>query len=641
MEYKSVNEYLLALSDELKYMSPKDATKVLKFYENKISVALDYGEKEEAVLNSLPTPEEVAKEAYESHGIKYLELKKKQYKRKQTFRKIFDVILSIMALIAFGVVTYLVGFQIIKKINLISLLSSTKNSLITILGVIFLIISILILFIYVIDLFIIILEFLCESYIPIKDTDKKRKILSFNITTLVNELFKKEKVILKAGLISLIICVVFLITSFATKGYVYNSLMDKTSYLETINIDNSISNLTIKSDILNLEIKNTIDSFISYEYNYEFKHEFNQTINSDSLIIDIPTSESFDILDLLKEPTQSIVLYIPEASSINLNIESDKLNLVIDRVSINDLTIKSDINIECVISNCTISRLDATCNNAKFGLVTSNISTFNYEVSKGQLLIEDETIISDALINNKSSIINLTKSTITNLIINNTSGTVSLEEVKCDVLTFNTKTSTSTIDYCLFKDATFDIYNTCSLTLEHSIVENKIDAKVSSEAYFITDYVMCPDIEVNATSGYIFLNRVGIDYIQKEYTNTTFNMSSNVSIYNESNSSKTEVNECKLDELYINSTMGYVLVLDSDITKGTLSLNSVNICDLENNIGGTIFLYLKTIGSSISLKNNLDTSVLYKVIKWDELSCARLSSEDSVNLDTSEATNNE
>ena len=45
MEFKTQEEYLLALAEALKYLNPKDATKVLQYYQTRITNAIDYGEK--------------------------------------------------------------------------------------------------------------------------------------------------------------------------------------------------------------------------------------------------------------------------------------------------------------------------------------------------------------------------------------------------------------------------------------------------------------------------------------------------------------------------------------------------------------------------------------------------------------------
>ena len=39
-----LEEFLLELETELQYLKPKDASEVLKYYRDRINIALDYGE---------------------------------------------------------------------------------------------------------------------------------------------------------------------------------------------------------------------------------------------------------------------------------------------------------------------------------------------------------------------------------------------------------------------------------------------------------------------------------------------------------------------------------------------------------------------------------------------------------------------
>ena len=71
-------EFLSQLIEELKYLKPKDANEVVKFYQQKIAVALDYGEKEEKIIASFPTPKKIAEDIYKTKGIAYIDLRKKE-----------------------------------------------------------------------------------------------------------------------------------------------------------------------------------------------------------------------------------------------------------------------------------------------------------------------------------------------------------------------------------------------------------------------------------------------------------------------------------------------------------------------------------------------------------------------------------
>ena len=90
MEYKTQEEYLLALAEAIKYLNPKDATKVLQYYQTRITSSIEYGENEADVIRKLPSVDQVAKETYESHGVNYLELRKIQLRRKKIFTNIIN-----------------------------------------------------------------------------------------------------------------------------------------------------------------------------------------------------------------------------------------------------------------------------------------------------------------------------------------------------------------------------------------------------------------------------------------------------------------------------------------------------------------------------------------------------------------------
>jgi uncharacterized membrane protein len=104
MEYKTQEEYLLALAEAIKYLNPKDATKVLQYYQTRITSSIEYGEKEADVIRKLPSVDQVAKETYESHGVNYLELRKIQLRRKKIVTNIINTAISILVFISFFVV---------------------------------------------------------------------------------------------------------------------------------------------------------------------------------------------------------------------------------------------------------------------------------------------------------------------------------------------------------------------------------------------------------------------------------------------------------------------------------------------------------------------------------------------------------
>ena len=109
-----LEEFLLELETELQYLKPKDASEVLKYYRDRINIALDYGETIEHILAKLPTPQKIAAETYKSKGTDFLNIRKKQLRKKQIVNAIFSSILLFIMVVAFFAISF---FLITSKIG--------------------------------------------------------------------------------------------------------------------------------------------------------------------------------------------------------------------------------------------------------------------------------------------------------------------------------------------------------------------------------------------------------------------------------------------------------------------------------------------------------------------------------------------
>ena len=197
MEYKTQEEYLLALAEAIKYLNPKDATKVLQYYQTRITTSIEYGENEVDVIRKLPSVDQVAKETYESHGVNYLELRKIQLRRKKIVTNIINTAISILVFISFFVVMFLIFKSFGNMFALLANIFTTSNlldKLITSVAVISYIAVIILLTIYIVDLFIIILSFFLGDVIKLKNEDLQRKIVNFTISGLIEDKTNHKKV---------------------------------------------------------------------------------------------------------------------------------------------------------------------------------------------------------------------------------------------------------------------------------------------------------------------------------------------------------------------------------------------------------------------------------------------------------------
>ena len=68
----SVNEFLIALYEELKYLPKKKREQIINLYRDKMNLMLDTGEPELKVVSSFKSPKELADQIYNEEGIDYL-----------------------------------------------------------------------------------------------------------------------------------------------------------------------------------------------------------------------------------------------------------------------------------------------------------------------------------------------------------------------------------------------------------------------------------------------------------------------------------------------------------------------------------------------------------------------------------------
>ena len=116
-----INEFLTELEQELIYLKPKDAGDVLKFYRDKINIAMDYEADEDKIIASFPSPKKIAEDIYKSKGKDYLNKRKKQIKSSSKIKAILSGLLVLaMVLFVFTITVFAVS-SIIQLFKLFGL----------------------------------------------------------------------------------------------------------------------------------------------------------------------------------------------------------------------------------------------------------------------------------------------------------------------------------------------------------------------------------------------------------------------------------------------------------------------------------------------------------------------------------------
>ena len=652
MEYKTQEEYLLALADAIKYLNPKDATKVLQYYQTRITNAIEYGEKEEDVIRRLPDVETVAKETYESHGVNYLEMRKKQLKRKQIINNIVGVIISVILLAVFFVIMFLVAQTII---NMGTLLVKTFQSgkgidkIITPAAIILYILCELLLMVYVVDLFIIMIFNFIGPVIKMKDESKHRKIFSFTLTGLIEEKTNHQKIQPKLIVSIIVLFLICLGVSYSQKGYFKNSLENIPSNTTTYEIEENITDISLSGFNGNIYLKLSEDNKLYIEHQYEFEHPFNVTPIDSKLDIKLELTKAYDILNFLTEPTQNVIIYLPINNNIeNVNVTID--NGIVDFQDIHNQNIDVFVKIESKgtlsASSTTLNSLTLEGNNIAFGVADTTIGTLSITTNSGQTLIQQNSNIANLNINNGVAHVRLENSSINNVTITNGSGPVYCKNLTGSSFNLITKASTNDLVRTMYEKYDFNVTNAGILTLTEVICknqqaektdENKI--KVNATSSNLSFKYVKGDIAIIGQKNFIYLEGIGNDVasenIQEEnnFYNSVIDCTSSVICENSGKTSKIEVVNSKLSSANFTQNQGFFIYKNTYATESVINCSGCTTIDLIDLSGITCNLYLSKIETSVIIDAEENTGLNYILKNTDTISFAKIyRNEETVNF---------
>ena len=602
-------EFLSQLIEELKYLKPKDANEIVKFYQQKINTALDYGEKEEKIIASFPTPKKIAEDIYKTKGIAYIDLRKKEMKRQSVFNFVGAIIISLIITLIFSYVTYLFTSM---SINLFNIIFQT-NSFVILDKITLIITSILILlielvvYIYFIDLcYSMIMYFISGPFYQLKNKNISEKITGFTISGFLNKITKQEKLLIKIAIVLVFITLISGITNYATKGYLYRSGANIASTKEEYVVSNkninkikyngSLANFTITSD-------DTVED-ITILYYHEFKHDFK--LNEDNNILEISFSDNknLDLLNLLKEPTQVVVIKIPttyQLVDIELSIIESNINII--SANLNNVKIINNVG-TYQIYDSTIQSLDiktnkgtlkTTSENEKYLNTSNDINNLKIDILDGTVELYNIIGVEGKIINStaKFDINNLKYD---NLTINSSAGELALNKLQvANELIYETKSTMCTIVNSKINKAQTKVVATSSLTINNTIISEEISSTITG-SYFILEFVKTPSIKItSASSSTIYLYNLS-EKIEKPQSDINIeyndlNILPSINIADSENSKIAIYNNCIVDKEQDDKTykeldqdLTNIKALTIEQTKGTISIKESKITDMNLNL---------------------------------------------------------
>lgn len=148
---------------------------------------------------NFPLLKKLQAETYKSKGTDFLNIRKKQLRKKQIVNAIFSSILLFIMVVAFFAISFFLITSIVRLFNLV-IASFQMNTWIDKITLFFLVVSyifiIIIAMIYIFDLFYIIgMHFLQYVLDALNKQEKEYKFMDFTISGSLENTFKKKKIL--------------------------------------------------------------------------------------------------------------------------------------------------------------------------------------------------------------------------------------------------------------------------------------------------------------------------------------------------------------------------------------------------------------------------------------------------------------
>lgn len=612
-----LEEFLLELETELQYLKPKDASEVLKYYRDRINIALDYGETIEHILAKLPTPQKIAAETYKSKGTDFLNIRKKQLRKKQIVNAIFSSILLFIMIVAFFAISFFLITSIVRLFNLV-IASFQMNTWIDKITLFFLVVSyifiIIIAMIYIFDLFYIIgMHFLQYVLDALNKQEKEYKFMDFTISGSLENTFKKKKILGKILLGFTLSIVLFGVTSYTTKGYLYRSMNNLIETNKSVDIAGQIHKITLNESEVFLKVSSS-DEIIQVKLNYgfEFDHTLNYEVIDGNLIIDSITTNKYDIFGLLDEPLPIIEIVIPTSMAVS------DFDLTFNNGILDFAYLTKGIDLKISGSNSTIALTKNTIHHLQIDGYNLNINNEENQMDICNLDIEEGRYCA-------------VKDEYNTIKINNHLATLILQEVRAEVADITCRSTKTALDKIQITNLTYtdlnsesylrDVFLTkaviCSegsskISLERIVATEEIEFKTVSGT-IDTKYLKSPSIIGDFNRGSINFLNIGQNTITQDETNAylvkynAYNIDINTTIY--ANNAETTISNTK------------IVNFDGEIEKGKLAITSsyfknssiketsatLDFADLDgetmkvNVDGGNFYYYNDNITSNIIL----------------------------------------
>ena len=363
------------------------------------------------------------------------------------------------------------------------------------------------------------------------------------------------------------------------------------------------------------------------------------------------------ILNLLTEPTQNVIIYLPTNNNIeNINIIID--NGIVDFQNIDNDSITATVKIESKgtlsAASSKLHSLTLEGNNIAFGVADTTIDTLNITTNSGQTLVQQNSTINNLTINNGVGHVRLENSIINNVSITNGSGPIYCEALTGISFDLTTKASTNDLVKTMYKKYNFNSTNAGILTLSQVICsgtpvdeETKDEIiKVNATSSTVSFKYVKGNIAIVGQKNFIYLEGIGNNVLcenileggsscendkcqicttnNEDFYNNVTEYSSSIVCENSGKTSKIEVVNANLTNASFTQNQGFFIYKNSYSVESVVNCSSCTTVDLIDLSGTTCDLYLSKIETSVIIDAEINTGINYILKNTDTISFAKI-----------------
>ncbi|HHU24492.1 MAG TPA: DUF1700 domain-containing protein [Acholeplasmataceae bacterium] len=587
-------EYLLLLEEELKLLPQKDRKEVIAYYREKINTALDYGEKEEKIIERLPNPQQVAKEVYASKGTLYFIKRKKIQRRKDLVSACFSsLILVFLLLVAFSVTAF-IFFLINNKFHMMAnfLKAGPVEWVLTESFLLVYILLSIIVLLFGYDLVIIVANPLIDNIRALSPKTFHFDAIGFNFRSFFAKIFKKKKVLENSFFILVAIFIALGVIGFINKTYIYRAMTNTPLYEEKHIVQaEEIEKIVIDDYHATLKFEFTDEEKITIAHKYEFDRNLQITVDNGIAKVTTEPTKTYDLLGIITEPIHVITVLIPETKVLDLDITLEKGTLSFNKVVINEAIIAFNFG-DILFNGLNAQAIGLTLDNVNWISEKSQIDDLNIHSRRGLIKsMKDE--IDSMTVETYNAGVGIVESQINHLAIDSETSTIALEKHSGNHL--ETRLSTGTI------------------SLNQVNMLGDISIKTEYKGIVKLNDIVSNSLILNVALGQVVGSKLNTNLSNTEGNAAALlfdNLQGKAALFNKD--SETEIIQSHLSELKLITNEKTTKIYDAWVDFGEIKVTS-GICEIANLYGKKLSLNMD--GTYLKFINDDETKSFEEITK--------------------------